>query len=111
MDCIEQKYLVILCITFGGGLLNIKGFEWDNGNVLHIELGHGIKPEEAEEVFAAKPLFHKTKRGHYVAMGPTLDGRYITIVFEVKNKGIARVITGWDMTHAERGYWKKHKEK
>jgi hypothetical protein len=42
--------------------LRINEFEWDDGNVLHIELGHGIKPEEAEEVFAVKPLFRKTKK-------------------------------------------------
>ena len=96
---------------FRGDTLRIKDFEWDDCNVLHIELGHGVKPEEAEEVFAANPLFRKTKKGHYVAMGPTLDGRYLTIVFELKNNGIARVITGWDMTHAEKGLWSKHKHK
>lgn len=91
--------------------LRIRGFEWDDGNVLHLELGHGIKPEEAEEVFAVKPLFRKTKRGHYVAMGPTLDGRYLTVVFELKKEGIVRVITGWDMSQAEKGYWRKHRDK
>ena len=91
--------------------MRIRDFEWDDGNVPHIELGHGVKPEETEEVFAVKPLFRKTKKGHYVAMGPTLDGRYLTIVFELKNKGIARIITGWDMTQAEKGYWRKHKGK
>lgn len=91
--------------------MRIRGFEWDDGNVLHLELGHGIKPEEAEEVFAVKPLFRKTKRGHYVAMGPTLDGRYLTVIFELKKEGIARVITGWDMSQAEKGYWRKHRDK
>jgi len=90
--------------------LKIREFEWDNGNVVHIELGHGIKPEEAEEVFAVKPLFRKTKRGHYAAMGPTIDGRFLTIVFELKGNGIARIITGWDMEQAEKKYWRKYKE-
>jgi hypothetical protein len=91
--------------------LRIKEFEWDDGNVLHIELGHGIKIEEAEEVFAVIPLFRKTRRGHYVAMGPTLDGRYLTIVFELKKNGIVRIITGWDMDRAEKSYWRKRKIK
>ncbi|PIV40089.1 MAG: hypothetical protein COS28_10700 [Nitrospirae bacterium CG02_land_8_20_14_3_00_44_33] len=90
--------------------LKIREFEWDNGNVVHIELGHGIKPEEAEEVFAVKPLFSKTKRGHYAAMGPTIDGRFLAIVFELKGNGIARIITGWDMEQAEKKYWRKYKE-
>lgn len=91
--------------------MRIKDFEWDDGNVLHIELGHGIKPEEAETVFAVNPLFRKTKKGHYVAMGPTLEGRYLTVVFELKVKSLARIITGWDMTRPEKGYWRKHKGK
>ncbi len=88
--------------------MRIKDFEWDNDNVLHIELGHGIKPEEAEEIFAVKPLFRKTKKGNYVALGPTLDGRFLTIVFELKKGGIARVITGWDMDKAEKKFWRRY---
>ncbi len=86
----------------------IKDFEWDEGNVVHIELGHGVKPEEAEVVFAGKTLYRKTKKGHYIAMGPTLEGRHLTIVFSLKKGGVARVITGWDMDKAEIRYWQKH---
>ena len=91
--------------------MRIQDFEWDEGNVLHLELGHGVKPEEAEEVFVSMPLFRKTKRGHYVAMGPTLEGRYLTVVFELKKGGIARVITGWDMDGAEKKYCRSHKHR
>lgn len=91
--------------------MRIRDFEWDEGNVLHLELGHGVKPEEAEEVFVAMPLFRRTKRGHYVAMGPTLEGRFLTVVFELKKVGLARVITGWDMNGAEKKYWRRHKDK
>jgi len=91
--------------------LKIKEFEWDEGNTLHIELGHGIKPEEAEEVFAVKPLFRKTRKDHYVAMGPTMEGRYLIIVFELKEGGLARVITGWDMDSTAIRYWRGHKER
>jgi len=55
--------------------------------VLHIELGHGIKAAEAEEVFAVRPLFRKTKKGHYIVMGPSIEGRYLTIIFELKKGG------------------------
>jgi len=87
--------------------LRISGFEWDAGNAIHLALGHGIEIDEAEEVFAVKPLFRKTKKGHYICMGSTLGGRYLTLVFELKSKQIARVITGWDMTNAERKYYRK----
>jgi uncharacterized DUF497 family protein len=86
--------------------LRISGFEWDEDNSLHLELGHGIAPEEAEEVFANRALFRRTKKKHYVALGPTLEGRHLVLVFEVKQQRIARVITGWDMKRAEIRYYK-----
>ncbi len=33
--------------------MRISEFEWDDGNILHLALHHGIEAEEAEEVFAA----------------------------------------------------------
>jgi uncharacterized DUF497 family protein len=90
-------------------VLRISDFEWDEGNALHLQLRHGISPEDAEEVFANKPLFRRTKKGHYVVLGPTSEGRYLTIVFELKAKGITRPITGWDMSRAEIRYYKKQR--
>ncbi len=90
--------------------MNIVGFEWDDGNLLHLGLGHGIEPEEAEEVFAISPIIRKTKRGHYAAFGRTASGRLLVIVFQSKEKGIARVITGWDMGDAERRYYMNNKK-
>jgi hypothetical protein len=91
-----------------GGPLRISDFEWDQWNALHLELGHGITPEEAEEVFLYHPLFRRTKKGHYAALGSTSGGRYLTLVFELKPKGLVRIITGWDMKQAEIRYFKKH---
>jgi uncharacterized DUF497 family protein len=85
--------------------VHISGFEWDEGNVVHLALGHGIEAEEAEDVFAGAPLYRKTKRGHYAAFGPTRAGRLLVVVFEMKGKGLARVITGWDMDSRERRYY------
>ncbi|MEW6186303.1 MAG: BrnT family toxin [Thermodesulfobacteriota bacterium] len=89
--------------------MKIKDFEWDEGNVLHLELGHGIEAEEAEEIFLNKPLYRRTKKGHYAAFGFTLSGRYLTLIFEQKSKGKIRIITGWDMKRAEINYFKKHR--
>jgi uncharacterized protein len=87
--------------------VRILEFEWDDGNCLHIELGHGVTPHEAEEVFARNPLFKRTKKGHYAVFGPTAGGRYLVIIFEMKPGGVARVITGWDMSPAEIKYCKR----
>jgi uncharacterized DUF497 family protein len=89
--------------------MRISAFEWDDGNVLHLGLGHGIEPEEAEEVFAVAPLFRKTKRGHYAAFGRTQAGRLLVLVFELKARGMVRVITGWDLNAAERRYHQRHR--
>ncbi len=89
--------------------MRISGFEWDDGNVLHLALGHGIEGEEAEEVFAVSPFFRRTKRGHYAVFGPTRAGRLLVLIFEMKWKGLARVITGWDMDSAERRYYQQRR--
>ena len=89
--------------------MQIHDFEWDEGNALHLQLGHGIAPEEAEKVFANKPFFRRTKKRHYAVFGPTFGGRYLTVVFELKLKGIARPFTGWDMSRAEIQNYKKHR--
>lgn len=82
--------------------VKIKDFEWDDGNILHLELVHGIQPYEAEEVIAYKPLFKRITKGKYTALGPTLDGRYLTVIFQKKDQGRIRVITGWDMNDKEK---------
>ena len=91
--------------------MRISGFEWDGGNVLHLALGRGIEPEEAEEVFAVAPLFRRTKRGHYAVFGRTIAGRLLVAVFEKKREGVMRVITGWDMDDAERRYYRRNRER
>ncbi len=91
--------------------MRIKTFEWDDGNIPHLQLGHGIAPEEAEQAFVGKPYFRKTKKGHYAVFGKTRDGRYLTIVFESMQGGVARPITGWDMSSSELNYYKRKSKK
>lgn len=97
-------------MTRDRSLVRISDFEWDAGNVLHLTLGHGIEPDEAEEVFATAPLFRRTRRGHYAAFVPTEAGRLLVVVFERKRRGLVRVITGWDMSGAERRYYQRHRK-
>ena len=89
--------------------MRISEFEWDDGNMLHLALGHGIEAEEAEEVLAVRPLVRKTKHGHYAAFGPTQAGRLLVIVFEKKAGLLVRVITGSDMRVAERKYYQRRR--
>jgi len=89
--------------------MKILEFEWNEGNVLHLELRHGITPLEAEEVFAVSPLFRKTREKRYVALGPTREGRYLAVIFEYGGSRTARVVTGWDMSVKERKYYAKER--
>jgi hypothetical protein len=89
--------------------LHIFDIEWDEGNALHLQMRHGISPDEAEEVFVRRPVFRRTKKGHYAAFGPASEGRYLTLVFELKPKGIARPITGWDMSRSEIRYYRRQR--
>jgi uncharacterized DUF497 family protein len=68
-----------------------------------------LNPRRRRKFLHRVLYFVKTKRGHYAAMGPTSDGRFLVLVFEMKGKGIARVITGWDMSDSERRYYTKSK--
>ncbi len=90
--------------------MRIEEFEWDDGNVLHLTLGHGIEPGEAEEVFVVAPLFRRTKRGHYAVFGRSQGGRLLVVIFEMRGGRRARVITGWDMSVAERRYYQRQRE-
>lgn len=91
--------------------MRITGFEWDDGNVLHLALGHGIEAEEAEEVFAVAPVFRRTKRSHFVVLGPALSGRLLVMVFERQSGAMIRVITGWDMSTTERRYYQRQRRR
>ena len=74
-------------------------------------MGHGIEPDEAEEVFAVRPLFRRTRRGHYAAFGPTRGGRLLVLVFERKAARVVRVITCWDMRTSERRYYQRSRRR
>lgn len=80
-------------------------FEWDdeekkNGNIQHLR-DHGIEPEEAEECFRNEFLFAPDERRFddvYVLDGKTSRGRKLRLIFQDKGKGLARIITGWDLS-------------
>jgi len=95
------QHCVILCMTLRGAFC---GYRISNGMK-----ETRCEPEEAEQVFAVAPLIRRTKKGHFAAFGPTLGGRYLTIVFEHKPKGLVRPITGWDMSQAEIRCYRKNR--
>ena len=91
--------------------VRILDFEWDDINIPHLELGHGITPAEAEEVFVEAPEFRRLRRKRYAVLGPTADGRFLVLVFKLKPRGRARVLTGWDMEPIDRRMYERLRRK
>jgi len=80
--------------------LKIEDFEWDDKNIEHTAL-HNVLLEEVEEIFIDEPLYRKTNEGKYLALGQTLDGRYLFVVFVFKDLYKVRPITARNMNLRE----------
>ncbi|MBP8948123.1 MAG: BrnT family toxin [Candidatus Promineofilum sp.] len=63
---------------------------------------HGVEPFEAEEVINNRPLVSRAGEGKLIAYGQTDVGRYLVVVYALKDKQRLRVITARDMTQAEK---------
>lgn len=84
----------------------ISGFDWDDGNISHIER-HEFTPEEVEEVFASSHKVRRTRQQRYIALGETLDGRLTLVVFRRLPGRLIRVITARDMDASERRLFRR----
>lgn len=92
----------------------IVEFEWDRINANHIIQKHGIQPEETEEIFFNKPYIRVSRtedKGakRYFALGETVVGRLLTIIFEILNKEKIRIITAYDMPKKHQAAYKSHR--
>ncbi len=87
----------------------IQAFDWDGRNEDHIA-EHGVSIFEVEEAMVfQKPFYQKSREGRYVAYAVTENGRYLFIVFIIKDKRKIRVITARNMTKKEKRYYKRRK--
>jgi len=93
-------------------LSDVEGFEWDSGNQLKNWDKHEVTAGEAEEIFFEVPLIlmgddkHSGSEARYAALGITMDGRLLTVVFTVRKRRI-RVISARDMSRRERRIYEK----
>jgi uncharacterized DUF497 family protein len=87
--------------------MEIREFEWDDNNIEHIAR-HGVFPDEVEDVaFDDDPWIRKGRKGTRYMLGYTVAGRYLFVVYVLKGKGIARVITSMDMDDKTKKFYKK----
>ncbi len=74
---------------------------------------HRVFGDEVEELFTQKPHVRLVRKGKiqgqnlYVALGRTEAGRYLSVFFIRKDKGVALVITARDMDSKEKKLYVK----
>lgn len=95
---------------------NIKGFEWDEGNITKNWEKHKVSHFECEEIFFNKPLIVQKDREHseiearFFVLGRTNRGRLLFIVFTFRNDKI-RIISARDVIVKERRKYEQLKKK
>ncbi|MCI0441702.1 BrnT family toxin [bacterium] len=87
--------------------MEIVEFQWDEMNVEHI-VRHNVSPDEIENVaFDDEPWIEKGRTGTRYMLGYTAAGRYLFVIYVLKAKGLARVMTAIDMDEKTRRLYKK----
>ncbi|MBU1600197.1 BrnT family toxin [bacterium] len=85
----------------------IKGFEWDEGNINKNWEKHKVTHVECEEIFFKEPLIvqqdttHSMFEERYFALGKTDKERLLFVIFTLRGDKI-RVISARDMNKKER---------
>lgn len=92
--------------------LRIVLFDWDEENEAHIAR-HRVTPEEVEQCFF-NPHLQTPKPNspfRYYLYGQTDGGRYLFIVFDVIDNGVARPITAKNMSRKERRFYQRQRRR
>jgi uncharacterized DUF497 family protein len=91
----------------------IEEIIWLQKIVDKLETKHHISQEEVEQVFVNNPQFRFLEKGKiedehvYSVYGQTDVGRYVTVIFILKFKNCALVISARDMDKKERKQYGK----
>lgn len=89
-----------------------EGFQWDDGNTTKNSRKHGVRHEEAEQVFFNRPLLllddpaHSGSESRFKAFGATDASRLLTVSFTIRGK-LIRVISARPMHRKERNRYEK----
>ncbi len=87
--------------------MEITEFEWDDDNIEHVARHH-VSPDEVEAVaFDDEPWVKRARGETRYMLGYTVAGRYLFVVYILKGKGRARVITAMDMDEKTRRLYKR----
>ena len=93
--------------------MKIDGILWLEKIVDKIRTKHQITQDEVEEVFVNNPQYRFLEKGRiddehvYGAYGRTHAGRYVTVIFILKFRKSALIISARDMDKKERKQYGK----
>jgi uncharacterized DUF497 family protein len=96
-------------------LSECTGFDWDKSNALKNWEKHKVTPEEAEDIFFGEPFVvrgdvaHSSGEKRYRALGRTVRGRLLAVIFTVRRK-LIRVISARDMNRREAAEYRRHEK-
>jgi len=85
-------------------------FIWDDGNREKNWVRHHVTTQECEELFSQKPIqitddpLHSTKEHRYVSLGKTKQGRWLVVIFTIRNNKV-RIISARDQDKKERSQY------
>lgn len=93
------------------GFVNLEGFEWNKGNLDHIEK-HKIGYEDCEEIFNNKPFLVREDKKHsqledrFEVLGKTNAGKKIFLIYTTRKEKI-RVISARGQSKKERRFYEQ----
>jgi uncharacterized DUF497 family protein len=96
-------------------LARCEGFDWDGGNAPKVKERHDVEPGECEQAFLSEPLLVAGDTGHsqheerWRALGGTLGGRRLYLVFTIRRGVLIRVLAARDMNRRERQTYEQAK--
>jgi hypothetical protein len=93
--------------------MKIEGIIWLRDVVDKIAFKHHVETQEVEEVLSGKAKFRFIEKGEregedvYLALGQTIAGRYLSVLFIYKRTKEALILSASDMARKERRQYGK----
>lgn len=88
--------------------MKIEGIIWLDQIVDKLAWKHSVETYEVEQVLGSKPKFRFVEKGDrkgedvYMALGQTVGGRYLAVLFIYKSSGEALILSARDMAVKEK---------
>ncbi len=86
--------------------MKISGIQWDDVNLEHIIIKHGLNPKEVEDVCFEQHYACPAKYNRKVIYGQTEGGKYVMVILERLYDSVFRLITARGMKRGEQRKYK-----